>query len=149
MVNDVAGFNDLIPTLLVFGAYPRMYSIDPPALTIIQRATAIKKAIEQVRKIRAKNEVINALNTRNGLLLDLVYNLLLNFNVLVLQKDNARRTGKWIDPFNFLGIESKIYKIYLLSGPIKFWSTIIKYYFVDNDNTKNYSLPIADFLSLT
>lgn len=50
-VNNTAGPDDLVPTLLVFGAYPHMHSIDPPAPTIIQRAAAIKKVVKQVRKI--------------------------------------------------------------------------------------------------
>ena len=50
-VNDIADLDGLVSTLLVFGAYPRMHSIDPPAPSIIQRATTIKKDIEQVRKI--------------------------------------------------------------------------------------------------
>jgi hypothetical protein len=29
-VNDTAGPDNLIPTLLVFGAYPRMTELDPP-----------------------------------------------------------------------------------------------------------------------
>ena len=40
-VNDTAGPNGLVPTLLVYGAYPRISKLDPPALSIIDRATAI------------------------------------------------------------------------------------------------------------
>jgi hypothetical protein len=48
-VNDTAGPDGLVPTLLVFGA-----QLDPPgAPTIAQRATAVKKATEEVTKIRA------------------------------------------------------------------------------------------------
>jgi hypothetical protein len=49
-VNDTAGPDGLVPTLLVFGAYPRMSELDPPAPTISQRATAIARAMEEVRK---------------------------------------------------------------------------------------------------
>ena len=103
-VNNTAGPDGLIPTLLVFGAYPRMHSMDPPAPTIIQRAVAIEKAIEQVRKIRAENQVINALNTRNKPLVALVHDLLLNSDVPVWRKGNTGRTGKWTGPFKLLGI---------------------------------------------
>jgi hypothetical protein len=34
-VNDTAGPNKLIPTLLVYGAYFRISNLDPPALSII------------------------------------------------------------------------------------------------------------------
>ncbi len=65
-VNDTAGPNGLVPTLLVFGTYPRMHSMDPPAPTIIQRAAAIEKAMREVRKIHAEQQVADALNTRIG-----------------------------------------------------------------------------------
>ena len=44
-VNDTAGPNGLVPTLLVFGAFPRMSELDPPAPSIAQRAAAAKKTI--------------------------------------------------------------------------------------------------------
>lgn len=76
--------------------------------------------MEQVKKIRTRNQVINAVNTRNRPLVDLVHNLLLNFDVLVQQKDNVRQTGKWIGSFKPLDIEGKICKIHLPFGPTKF-----------------------------
>ncbi|KHJ33787.1 hypothetical protein EV44_g3595 [Erysiphe necator] len=56
-VNDTAGPDDLIPTLLVFGAYPRMTESDPPTPSIFKRAAAIKAAMKEVRKLRAKEKV--------------------------------------------------------------------------------------------
>ena len=35
-VNDTAGPDGLVPTLLVYGAYPRMSKLDPPAPSIIE-----------------------------------------------------------------------------------------------------------------
>ena len=40
-INDMAGPNSLVPTLLVFRAYPRITSADLPALSIIKRSKAI------------------------------------------------------------------------------------------------------------
>ena len=48
-VNDTAGPNGLIPTLLVFGAYPRMTEESAPSPSIIQRAEVIYKAIKKIR----------------------------------------------------------------------------------------------------
>ena len=53
-INNSAGPNSLIPTLLVFGAYPRIVESDAPNPIVIQRAVALKKAIEEVKKLRAK-----------------------------------------------------------------------------------------------
>jgi hypothetical protein len=61
-VNDTAGPDSLVPTLLVFRAYPRISTLNPPAPTITQRATAVRKAMAEVAKIRAKRQVNNALN---------------------------------------------------------------------------------------
>ena len=60
-VNDSAGPNGLIPTLLVFGAFPRMTEFDPPAPSITTRAMAIKKAMNKIAKIRAEHQVADAL----------------------------------------------------------------------------------------
>ncbi len=50
-VNDSAGLNGLIPTLLVFGAFPRMTELDPPTPSIAVRAIVIKKAMNEIAKI--------------------------------------------------------------------------------------------------
>jgi len=39
--NDLVSLNSLIPTLLIYSAYPRIIEYDPPSLTILQRAKAI------------------------------------------------------------------------------------------------------------
>jgi len=53
-INDSVGPNSLIPTLLVFGAYPHMVESDAPNPTVIKRAAALKKAMEEVKKLRAE-----------------------------------------------------------------------------------------------
>ena len=44
-VNDTAGPDALVPTLLVYETYPRMSNLDPPAPPITDQATVIRKAI--------------------------------------------------------------------------------------------------------
>ena len=53
-INDSAGPNGLIPTLLVFRAYPHIVESDAPNPIVIKRAVALKKAIEEVKKLRAE-----------------------------------------------------------------------------------------------
>jgi hypothetical protein len=53
-VNDSAGPDGIIPTLLVFGAYPRMTKDSPPSLSTTQRAQAIYKATKEVRRLYAE-----------------------------------------------------------------------------------------------
>jgi len=50
-LNDSASPNGLVPTLLVFGAYLRLVNTDAPLPTVSQRANALKKAMEEIKKI--------------------------------------------------------------------------------------------------
>lgn len=50
-VNDSAGPDGIVPTLLVLGAYPRMSSLDHPAPSVIKRAEAIRLATQELCKI--------------------------------------------------------------------------------------------------
>ncbi len=65
VVDNTAGLDGLVSILLVFGAYPHMHSIDLPVPSIIQRAAAIDKAMNEVQKIQAENQVVDVLNIRN------------------------------------------------------------------------------------
>ena len=65
--NDLTRPDGLVPTLLVFGAFPRMTISDAPTASITQRAAVIRKAIDKIAKIRAKDQVNNIINTHNGL----------------------------------------------------------------------------------
>jgi hypothetical protein len=65
-VNDSAGPDGLVPTLLVFGAYPRMTDDSPLSLSITQRAEAIHKALKEVRRLYATRQVNDTLGIRNG-----------------------------------------------------------------------------------
>lgn len=81
--NNTISLEGLMPILLIFVAYPYMHSINLSASTIIQKLAIIKKAIEQIRKIWAKNQVIDALNTINKLFINFTYNFLLHSNMAV------------------------------------------------------------------
>jgi len=65
-VNDTAGPDGLVPTLLVFGTYPRLTETSPPSPPITARANAIRKAMAEIRKLKAKQQVSDALSMRNG-----------------------------------------------------------------------------------
>ena len=53
-INDTAGPNRLVFTLLVYGAYLRMSNLDPPALSIMEQAAVIQKVMVEIVKLRAK-----------------------------------------------------------------------------------------------
>ena len=60
-VNDIAGPDGLVPTLLVFGAYLRILSSKGLLASTLERAKAIEKGIEEVRKCYAVRKVHEAL----------------------------------------------------------------------------------------
>jgi hypothetical protein len=82
-INNIVRLNSLILTLLIYSAYPRITEHDPLLLLVTKRALAIKKAIAKVQKLKAKRQVNNALNARNGLSTTIVYELALNSKVLI------------------------------------------------------------------
>ena len=82
-VNDTAELDELVSILLVFEVYSRMNSMNSSSSFIIQRAIAIQKAINEVRKCRAEQQIADALNTRNESIVISFHDLVLNFNVLV------------------------------------------------------------------
>ena len=53
-INNTAGPNGLVPTLLVYRAYPRISNLDPPTPSIIEQVAVIRKAMAEIVKLRAK-----------------------------------------------------------------------------------------------
>ena len=131
VVNDIAGLDGIVPTLLVFGAYPRMAEIDPPAATITQRAAAIKLAMKEVRRCYASRQVTDALRTRNGPRTQHLQGLPINSKVLVWRKKE-----KWTGPWKLLSMEGETCKVELQNGPTTFRSTVVKPYYEETDKTK-------------
>jgi hypothetical protein len=82
-INDTVDSDELVSTLLMFDAYPRMHAMNLSTSTISQRAMIIEKAMTEVRKIRAERQVANALNARNESIVTSTHDLLLNSDVLI------------------------------------------------------------------
>ena len=53
-INDSVGPDGLIPTLLVYGAYPRMSEFDILAPIVTQRVIAVRKVMAEINKLRVK-----------------------------------------------------------------------------------------------
>ena len=139
-INNTASPNRLVPTLLVYGAYLRISKLDPPTLSIIDRAAAIQKAIAKIIKLRAKQTINNALYYYNGPNITLVYNLPLNSKVLI-----QRKSGKQTGSYRLLATEDETCYIQLPSGLTNFRSISVKPYF-QSKNTNNDELDKLDKL---
>ena len=101
-INNTTSPDGLVPTLLVYRAYPRISNLGPPTPSIIERAAIIRKAIAKIAKLRAKQTINNALYYRNGPNTTLVYSLPLNSKVLIW-----RKSGNWTRPYRLLAVEDE------------------------------------------
>src|SRR5271155_480832 len=135
-INDTAGPDGLVPTLLVFGAYPRMVESDAPSPSVTQRANAIKKAMVEIQKLRAERQIADALNMRNGPKTDAVHDLPPNSPVLVWREGNTGQAGHWDGPYTLLTVEGETCTVKLPSGPTSFRSTVVKPY-LQPESTKS------------
>ncbi|EED23143.1 hypothetical protein TSTA_065960 [Talaromyces stipitatus ATCC 10500] len=111
-INDIAGSDGLVPTLLVFGAYPRM----------------------------AMTEVQDALNTCNGPASTAVHLLPINSDVRVWREGNTGYAGEWKGPYKLLSVEGETCIIQFSDGPKQFCITVVRLYYKaldENDQDTN------------
>ena len=51
VINNTAGLNGLVPTLLVYGAYLKINKLDPLTPSVTDRAAAIRKVMAEIVKL--------------------------------------------------------------------------------------------------
>jgi hypothetical protein len=88
-VNNTAGPDGLVSTLLVFGTYPRIATTDTLFLTVTERGKAITKAMKQIAELHAKRQVTDALRQQNGPNISDTLNVLIGEDVLVYREDKG------------------------------------------------------------
>ena len=125
-INDTVGPEGIVPTLLVFGDYPRITAKSDPPPTVQQRSKAIAKAMRALQQIRAKRQVRDAINTRNGPSNADITSLPLRSEVLVWRENRG-----WQGPYQILSIDDQDVVLDLPNGPTTFRSTSLKPYFRD------------------
>lgn len=123
-VNDSAGPDGIVPTLLVFGAYPRMTEMDPPSPSVVKRAEAIRAATKEVRRLHAERHVNDTLAMCNGPSTTATLNLPLQSDVRVW-----REKGGWKGPYKLLAADGETCTVDMPHGPTKFRSNIVKPYY--------------------
>jgi hypothetical protein len=124
-VNNTAGSNGLIPTLLVFGAFPRISHDSPLSPLITKRAKAVNQAMKELRKHMAARQVNAALNIRNGPD-PAAYSLM----DLPLQSKMRvwRENGGWQGPFRVIAHNGQNVTLELFNGPAIFRFTMVASY---------------------
>jgi hypothetical protein len=88
-VNNIAGPDGLVPTLLMFGTYSQMTTTDTLSFTVTKHSKAIIKAIKQIAELHIKRQVTNALKQQNGPNINNTLNVLISKNVLVYRENKG------------------------------------------------------------
>jgi hypothetical protein len=88
-VNDTAGPDSLVLTLLVFSTYPRITTTNTSFLTVTEHGKAITKAIKQIAELHAKRQVTDALRQQNRPNISDTLNVLISKDVLVYREDKG------------------------------------------------------------
>jgi hypothetical protein len=82
-VNDSVGPDGIIPTLLVFGAYPRITNNSALSPTITKRAKTIRKTSNEIRRYYIKQHVEDILRIRNSPNIIVIFKLLIQSDIKV------------------------------------------------------------------
>lgn len=114
-INDTAGPNELVPTLLIFGAYLRITNDSPPSPSLTERARAMQKAMYEVRQLHDKRKVSDALRMGNGPNIIYATQLPLQSEVRVY-----RENGKWTGPFRLIATDRESCIVDIKVKPVKF-----------------------------
>jgi hypothetical protein len=88
-INNTAGPDGLVLTLLVFSTYPRMTTTNTPFLTVTEHSKAITKAMKQIAELYIKRQVTDVLKQRNGPNISDTLNVLIGRDVLVYKEDKG------------------------------------------------------------
>lgn len=139
VVNDTAGPDGLVPTLLVYGTFPRITNEDPPYATTAQRGKAIQKAMSEVSRIHAAEQVRRALSERNGPNIANTLNTPLNSKLWVYRDGNSTRRAGWQGPYPLLSVTESRTILKLPSGPTVFPTTHVKRYYEEVSKENNLS----------
>lgn len=124
-VNDSAGPDGLVPTLLVYGALPRLgLPTDKPTSSMLQRGNAVRKATAAMARYFARRQVTDALRARNGSSTHEIHSLPLGSLVLVYRIPRAR----WEGPFKLLDHNGEQCTVLCPNGPTTLRSALLKPY---------------------
>jgi hypothetical protein len=135
-INDSAGPDGIVPTLLVFGAYSQLTEIDPPSSLVIKRAEAIYAVTKEVRRFYVERRVKDALVMRNGPDTKNILDLPLQSDVRVWREKEG-----WTGLYKLIATEEETCTIDMSRGPAKFRLTAVKLYFTEQARQEELRVP--------
>ena len=141
-MNNIAGPDGLVPTLLVFGAYPQMTSYEGPSTGIVKRAEAIRTAMNEVQKLNAKHQVQDTLVMRNGPDTSDIHKLPLMSDILVWREKEG-----WTGPYKLMATDGETYTVEMPYSTTNFRSTVVRPFYKEKtvrDSTDSLLTPAND-----
>ena len=122
-INNSAGPNRIIPTLLVFSVYLRLTKIDPLSLSVTKKTKAIRAVTKEVCYLYIERQVKDTLAIHNGpdtkITLDLPFQLEVHIQ--------CKKKG-WKGLYKLIVINGETYTLNMPQGPTKFQLIIVKLY---------------------
>ena len=115
-MNDTAGTNGLVPTLLVFGVLPRIPIIPAKLPGQVARLNAMRQARKELSSMVAKSKLKRAL--KMNIFAAASKSFKIGDEVLVYREDPI---NKWVGPFSVINVEGKMIHIDY-NGDLKLFS---------------------------
>ena len=109
VINNLAGPNSIIPTLLVFSTYLQLTKIDPLSPLVTKRVEAIYAVTKEVCYLYAERQVKDALNMRNSPNTKIILDLPLQLDIYVQYKKEGQ-----IGLYKFIITKGETYIINIL-----------------------------------
>ena len=136
IINDSIDFNELIFTLFVFDVYSRIIEMNASFFIIIQRAVAMKKTMNEVRKHIASRQIKNAFNIRNESSTISIRDFSLNSKILIFRENIENQADAWKESYKFFDLKNEAVIIEFLRKSTRFRIIIIKSYYRSNNAEK-------------
>ena len=89
IINDSIDFNELMFTLFVFDVYFRMIELNAFFFILTQRAAAMRKIMNEIKRFIVSRQMSDVFNTRNEFSTIAIHDFSLNSSVLMFREDVA------------------------------------------------------------
>ncbi|KAI1003043.1 hypothetical protein K3495_g5165 [Podosphaera aphanis] len=132
--NDTSDPDGIVPTLCVFGTYPRITWNDPPVPNAIERAETTYRAMIELRKFLATRLVQDARNIRNGPKNEHLEQVPIGGQVKVLREGGKSKKAEWTGPYELVDKDKETITVRINDEDKIFRSTAVGKWFEPNDD---------------